>query len=91
MPQPADGLTYILQKSVDTGCLPADWTNANAAPVVKKGNKHLAENYRSVSLTSYPIKIKIRLDHPDGKVKPKQVGVDTITRSDSLFLSLIHI
>ena len=38
-------LTAIFQKSVDSGELPRDWSNANIAPVFKKGDKHLPENY----------------------------------------------
>ena len=53
----AEGLTKIFQKSIDTGILPEDWRNANVAPVFKKGDKHLAENYRPVSLTSVTCKL----------------------------------
>jgi hypothetical protein len=53
----AEGLTCIFQRSVCTGCLPDDWTNANVAPVFKKGDRHLAENYRPVSLTSVVCKL----------------------------------
>ncbi|KAK3095084.1 hypothetical protein FSP39_010107 [Pinctada imbricata] len=45
-------LTNIFQQSLDTGTLPKDWRNANISPVFKKGNKHVASNYRPVSLTS---------------------------------------
>ena len=45
-------ITIIFQKSLDSGKLPKDWTDANIAPVFKKGDKHAAENYRPVSLTS---------------------------------------
>ena len=50
--QLAEGLTRIFQKSVNTGTLPDDWLIANVAPNFKKGDKHLAEIYRPVSLTS---------------------------------------
>ena len=55
-------LTYIFQQSlqVDTGTVPLDWTKAQVTPIFKKGNRHLPENYRPVSLTSVPCKI---LDH----------------------------
>ena len=48
----APGLAAIYQSSIDSGDLPADWLNANISCVFKKGNKHLAENYRPISLTS---------------------------------------
>ena len=50
--QLAPSITIIFQKSVDSGRLPKDWLNANIAPVFKKGDRHLPENYRPVSLTS---------------------------------------
>ena len=37
--------------------LPEDWVNANISPVFKKGDVHLAENYRPVSLTSVSCKL----------------------------------
>ena len=45
-------MTYLFQTSLNTGTLPQDWTDANVAPVFKKGDRHQAENYRPVSLTS---------------------------------------
>ena len=45
-------IANIFQHSLDTGTLPKDWRNANISPVFKKGNKHIASNYRPVSLTS---------------------------------------
>ena len=48
----ASGVSFIFQRSLDSGILPKDWTDANITPVFKKGNRHLAENYRPVSLTS---------------------------------------
>jgi len=53
----AEGLTSIFQKSVNSGTLPDDWVNANVAPVFKKGDRHLAQNYRPVSLTSVTCKL----------------------------------
>ncbi|XP_053403025.1 uncharacterized protein LOC128558204 [Mercenaria mercenaria] len=53
----APALTTIFQLSVDTGSLPADWRNANVSPVFKKGDVHLAENYRPVSLTCVTCKL----------------------------------
>ena len=55
--QIAPSLTVIFQTSIDTGTLPEDWINANISCVYKKGNKHAAENYRPVSLTSVPCKL----------------------------------
>ena len=50
-------ITSIFQASLETGKLPTDWTNANISPIYKKGDKHTAENYRPVSLTSVTCKI----------------------------------
>ena len=44
-------VTLIFQRSLDTGSLPPDWTSANVSPIFKKGDRHLPENYRPVSLT----------------------------------------
>ena len=51
------GLSAIFQYSLATGTLPLDWRNANVTPVFKKGDRHLAENYRPVSLTTVSCKI----------------------------------
>ena len=51
------GLSTIFQCSIDTGTLPSDWRDANISPVFKKGDRHLAENYRPVSLTSISCKL----------------------------------
>jgi hypothetical protein len=50
-------LKTILQCSLDTGELPKDWRDANISSTFKKGDKHLPENYRPVSLTSVTCKI----------------------------------
>ena len=50
-------LALIYQRSLDTGKLPSDWLTANISAAFKKGNRHLAENYRPISLTSVPCKI----------------------------------
>ena len=55
--QIANALRCIYQKSLDTGTLPADWREANISCVFKKGDRHLPENYRPISLTSVPCKI----------------------------------
>ena len=50
-------LCNIFQQSIHTGKIPHDWTTAFVTPIFKKGNRHLAGNYRPVSLTSVPCKI----------------------------------
>jgi hypothetical protein len=45
------------QVSIDTGDLPKDWRDANISSIFKKGDKHLPETYRPVSLTSVPCKL----------------------------------
>lgn len=53
----ASGQTVMFQKSVDTRTLPQDLLNANISYVFKKGDRHAAENFRLLSLTSVPCKI----------------------------------
>ena len=53
----APALTMIFQRSLDTGRLPKDWLSANISSAYKKGDRHLAENYRPISLTSVSCKI----------------------------------
>ena len=50
----------IFQVSIDTGDLPKDWRDVNISSIFKKGDKHLPENYRPVSLTSVPCKLLSR-------------------------------
>ena len=50
-------LTFIFNQTLLLGVLPADWKLANITPIFKKGDRHLPENYRPVSLTSVPCKI----------------------------------
>ena len=49
----------IFQRSLDTGRLPlpADWLKANISVTFKKRDRHEAEHYRPISLTSVPCKI----------------------------------
>lgn len=56
-------LTLIYQRSLDTGVVPDDWRNAWIVPVYKKGEKHIAANYRPVSLTSITCKILEHIIH----------------------------
>ncbi len=53
----APGLSLIFQRSVDTGDLPESWLKAFISSVFKKGNRHLPENYRPISLTCVVSKI----------------------------------
>ena len=48
---------FILTQSLCTGELPTEWTQANVAPIFKKGSKLQAVNYRPVSLTCITCKL----------------------------------
>ena len=50
-------ILLLIRRSLASGEVPADWRTANVAPVFKKGQKYLAENYRPISLTSVCCKI----------------------------------
>ena len=56
-PELAPIVHAIFTQSLDTGELPRDWSLANVAPIFKKGNRVMAENYRPVSLTSLTCKL----------------------------------
>ena len=55
--QLAPAMATIFQASISTGKLPSDWLKANIARVYKKGDVHLPENYRPVSLTCVSCKL----------------------------------
>ena len=42
-------LIDLFQMSLGKGVVPDDWKKANDSPIYKKGEKHLASNYRPVS------------------------------------------
>ena len=42
---------HLFQQSLDNGEIPEEWSLANICPLVKKGDRALASNYRPVSLT----------------------------------------
>ena len=56
-PELAPIVHAIFTQSLDTGELPKDWSLANFAPIFKKSNRVLAENYRPVSLTCITCKL----------------------------------
>ena len=57
-------LALLFQLSLDTGVVPPDWRQAWIVPIYKKkGEKHLAQNYRPVSLTSITCKILEHIVH----------------------------
>lgn len=48
----APALSSFYSQSLTLGTIPVDWSKAYISPIFKKGSRHLAENYRPVSLTS---------------------------------------
>jgi len=50
-------LEILLNKSLSTAEVPAEWKAANVTPIFKKGAKGDVGNYRPVSLTSIPCKL----------------------------------
>ena len=52
-----DVLTIIYNRSLSESKIPNDWKMANVSPMLKKGKKCDAGNYRPVSLTSHVCKI----------------------------------
>ena len=58
-------LYAIFRQSLTTvsGVLPEEWVKANIAPAFKKGNRHLPENYRPISLTCVCTKLLEHIYH----------------------------
>ena len=56
-------LTRLFQASLDQGIVPQDWKDASVVPLFKKGERHIAANYRPVSLTSITCKILEHIVH----------------------------
>jgi len=50
-------LYLIFCKPLVNGLLPVDWKVGNVIPVFMKGDRHFAENYRPISLTSVVCKV----------------------------------
>ena len=48
---------HLFQQFIDTGENPKEWALANICPLLKKGDRSLACNYRPVSLTCVPCKL----------------------------------
>ena len=56
-------LANLFQLSLDLGEVPQDWREASVVPRFKKGYRHLASNYRPVSLTSITCKLMEHIVH----------------------------
>ena len=54
-------IALLLNASLEKGIVPRDWRRAFVSPIFKKGSRHLAENYRPISLTSILCKIMEKL------------------------------
>ena len=91
-------LANIFQQSLDTGTLPNDWRNANISPIIKKGNKQMASNYRPISLTSVCCKTlehiicKHMLNHLENNkiVSPLQHGFYNSHSCESQLILTMH-
>ena len=59
----APSLTYLINKSITDGTLPALWKAARATPLYKSEDKRLVENYRPISLLPALSKVLERVAH----------------------------
>ena len=57
----ASPVVQIFSRSILTGKIPQIWKKSIIRPIFKKGNKHLCENYRPISLTCSLSKVLERL------------------------------
>lgn len=53
----APALSLIFEASITQGKVPLIWKKAHVSPLFKKGDRHLASNYRPISLTSISCKL----------------------------------
>ncbi len=78
-------IALLFNATLKKGSLPNDWRKAYVSPIYKKGSKHLAENYRPISLTAILCKMmekfvrnKVVIHLLDGKLlSNKQYGFIT--------------
>ena len=43
-------ITYIINKSIESGGFPCTWKNAKVNPILKTGDKDSVNNYRPISI-----------------------------------------
>ena len=53
----APTIAHLFTRSMNDGQVPSEWKTASVSPIFKKGSKHIAANYRPVSLTCILCKI----------------------------------
>ena len=56
-------LSYIVNLSLKTGTIPAEWKEARVTPIYKSGPKNLFDNYRPISVLSVMSKVLERAIH----------------------------
>ena len=94
----APALHLIFTQSLSSNQLPSDWRNANISPIFKKGDRHVASNYRPVSLTSVCCKmlehivLKHIRNHLDnhGILNKRQHGFRRKHSTESQLLITLH-
>ena len=64
-----DMLLIICKKIWQTGECPAPWTQSQIITLPKKGNLQVCQHYRTISLTSHPSKVILRV--PQNRLKPQ--------------------
>ena len=75
-------LAMLMNKTLEEGRIPGDWSNAFISAIFKKGARNRAENYRPISLTSIVCKLMESLikEHvlnhiiENNLISPKQFG-----------------
>ena len=89
----APSVTYLFNKSLLTGTVPAEWKLANIIPVFKKGDKSAPNNYRPISLLPVISKVLERCVYNKlilvlrDKITPKQFGFLAKRSTDAQLMS----
>ena len=56
--------------------MPTEWTQSLVIPLLKKGNLKQCQNYRNISLISYPSKFMLRVNLSRLKAKAKELQAE---------------
>ena len=85
----SQAIALLLNKTMEHGEIPEEPKQANVSPFFKKGQKHLAENYRPISLTS--IVCKLMETFVKRQIMAHLIDLDLLSSKQFDFISYLKI